>query len=298
MRKHPPTVAQRKARLGRLFILPFTLGFLFFFLQPLLMSLYYSLSNISLVGGFSVTFSGFGNYKRLLLEDQDYLPLLTYSLRQMVVQVPLIILFSLFIAMILNQKFRGRAFVRAIFFLPVIVSSGIIISILKQDVFSQSIMSGSAQTAYIFKSSGIEEILLNTSLPTSITNYVTDVINGIFDMLWKTGVQILIFLAAIQSVPGQLYEAAKIEGATGWESFWKVTFPMISPMILVNVIYSIIDSFTDYTNSMMIQIMKVGFNQQRIADGCAMAWFYMAVVLAILGVVTLVINKLIYYRTE
>ena len=180
----------------------------------------------------------------------------------------------------------------------VIVSSGIIISILKQDVFSQSIMSGSAQTAYIFKSSGIEEILLNTSLPTSITNYVTDVINGIFDMLWKTGVQILIFLAAIQSVPGQLYEAAKIEGATGWESFWKVTFPMISPMILVNVIYSIIDSFTDYTNSMMIQIMKVGFNQQRIADGCAMAWFYMAVVLAILGVVTLVINKLIYYRTE
>lgn len=95
-----------------------------------------------------------------------------------------------------------------------------------------------------------------------------------------------------------MYEAAKIEGATGWESFWKVTFPMISPMILVNVIYSIIDSFTDYTNSMMIQIMKVGFNQQRIADGCAMAWFYMAVVLAILGVVTLVINKLIYYRTE
>lgn len=297
--KRPMTVARRKSRLGRLFILPFTIGFIFFFLQPLVLSLCYSFSELTLSGkGMSLEFKGLENYIFLLTRDVDFLPTLWANLQQMVTQVPFIILFSLFIAMILNQKFKARGFVRAIFFLPVIVSSGIIISILKQDVFNQSITAGSAQASYIFQSSGIKDMLMSTNLPLSLTNYVTNVINSIFDMLWKTGIQILIFLAAIQSVPGQLYEAATIEGATAWESFWKITFPIISPMILVNVIYSIVDSFTDYTNSMMQMIMRVGFNNVRYAYACAMAWVYLLVVLVILGLVSWVINKLVFYRTE
>jgi ABC-type sugar transport system permease subunit len=293
------TVAGRKAKIGRLFILPFTIGFILFFLQPLIMSLSYSFSNITFGGnGMKISWLGLDNFQFLLTSDVDFLPTLSANLRQMVTQVPVIILFSMFIATILNQRFLGRGLARAVFFLPVIVSSGIIISILKQDVFNQSITAGSAQTSYIFQSSGIQDILYSTSLPTSVINYVTNVINSIFDMMWKSGVQILVFLAAIQSVPGQLYEAANIEGATPWESFWKITFPIISPMILVNVIYSIVDSFTDYMNPMMQMIMRVGFNNVRYSYACAMAWLYLAIILAIIGFVSFMINKLIFYKVD
>lgn len=293
------TVAKRKARLGRYFILPFTIGFILFFLQPLMMSLYYSFSNITFgQKGMNISWLGLENFQFLLFRDVDFLPTLSYNLRQMAVQVPIIILFSMFIATMLNQKFKGRGFTRAIFFLPVIVSSGIIISIMKQDVFNQSITSGSAQTSYIFQSTGIKDILNSMSLPTAVINYLTDIINSIFDMMWKAGVQILIFLAAIQSVPAQLYEAANIEGATSWESFWKITFPIVSPMILVNIIYSIVDSFTDYNNSMMQMIMRVGFNNVRYSYACAMAWLYLLVILLVIGFISLFINRFVFYRSE
>lgn len=293
------TVAQRKAACGRLFILPFTIGLIFFFIQPLVLSLYYSFCNLKVgAEGMTVTWNGLTNYIQLFTKDVDFLPYFWAQLRQLALQVPFILLFSLFIAIILNQNFRGRAAMRAVFFLPVIVSSGVIISILKQDVFSQSITAGSAQASYIFQSSGIAEMLAESNLPTSVTNYVTDVINGCFDMLWKCGVQILVFLAAVQSIPGQLYEAAHVEGATGWEAFWKITFPMISPMILVNIVYSIIDSFTDYNNTMMQMIVRIGFNEFRYGYASAMAWIYMLAVLLILGAVTLVTKKLIFYYTD
>ena len=297
--KKQRTVAQRKALYGWLFILPFTIGFVMFFIQPLVFSIIYSFNTLRLTpDGMDVIFKGFDNYIQLFTKDVEFLPYFAAQLRQMAVQVPFILLFSLFIAIILNQKFRGRAAMRAVFFLPVIISSGVIISIMKQDVFSQSITAGSAQASYIFQSSGIAEMLANSNIPTAISNYVTEVINGCFDMLWKTGVQTLVFLAAVQSIPGHLYEAAKVEGATAWESFWKITFPMISPMILVNVVYSIIDTFTDYNNAMMQMIIRIGFNEFRYGYACAMAWVYMAAVLAILGVIVLIVRKMIFYYTE
>ena len=297
--KKQRTVAQRKALYGWLFILPFTIGFVMFFIQPLVFSIIYSFNTLRLTpDGMDVIFKGFDNYIQLFTKDVEFLPYFAAQLRQMAVQVPFILLFSLFIAIILNQKFRGRAAMRAVFFLPVIISSGVIISLMKQDVFSQSITAGSAQASYIFQSSGIAEMLANSNIPTAISNYVTEVINGCFDMLWKTGVQTLVFLAAVQSIPGHLYEAAKVEGATAWESFWKITFPMISPMILVNVVYSIIDTFTDYNNAMMQMIIRIGFNEFRYGYACAMAWVYMAAVLAILGVIVLIVRKMIFYYTE
>lgn len=293
------TSSKRKARIGRLFILPFTLGFIFFFLQPLLFSLYYSFTQNSPKGNTMIfSWIGLNNYRFLFQQDTDFLPTLFVNLNQMITQVPVIVMFSLFIAVVLNQRFKGRTFVRAVFFLPVIISSGIIISILYQDVFNQSIRMGSAQTAYIFQSSGLSDILYSSNLPVGVITFITNILSSIFDMLWKTGVQILIFLAAIQGVPLQLYEAAKVEGATGWESFWKITFPIISPMILVNVIYSIVDSFTDYLNPMMRLINDIGFRDIRYSYASAMGWIYMLIVLSIILMVNLVIGKLVFYRSE
>lgn len=293
------SIKKRKARTGRLFILPFTIGVIFFFIQPIALSFYYSFTNITTSKeGFVFHWSGLENFKDLFTKDVDFLPTLVANVRSMLTDVPVIILFSMFIAVILNQKFKGRTFTRAVFFLPVIVSSGIIISILYQDVFNQSIQAGSAQASYIFNSSGLNELMITLNLPQFVIDSVTRAISGIFDMLWRTGVQILIFLSAMQNIPTQLYEASKVEGATSWENFWKITFPMVSPLILVNVIYTIIDTFTNYLNPVMNLIYREGIVNLRYSYGSAMSWVYLAVVITFISVVYFLVSRIVFYRVD
>lgn len=292
-------MARRRAWTGRLFVLPFTLGFLLLFLYPTVESLIYSFSNVTFDGGmFSVSWLGVDHYVFAFTKDATFPVLLADTFKNMALQVPVILLFSLFIAMVLNQKFRGRTLARAVFFLPVIVTSGVVISILNEDIFNQTIQMGNQQSTAIFQATGLQQMLLALKIPSSVISTLTEMVSSIFDTLWRSGVQILIFLAAMQGVSPQLYEAARIEGATAWESYWKITFPIISPLLFTCLVYTIIDTFTDYSNTLMLTIQQMAFQQLRYAYACAMAWIFFVLVALVLFVVNRIVGRLVFYSVE
>lgn len=292
------TEIQRRSRAGKLFILPFIIGFVCFYLQPLALSIYYTFLNMQPAkgGGVSLDWVGLENYNHMFGKETEFWQVLVKTLTEMGKNTPIIIIFSLFISIILNQNFRGRFLARAIFFMPVVVTSGIVISIIKGDAFYSNVESEASTT--MFQAAGMADVLKGMNLPEGIIEWFTGVVGEIFDTLWKCGVQILLFLASLQSVPPQLYEAAKIEGATGWEIFWKVTFPNVSPIILVNLIYTIIDSITDANNELMRHINSTAFNQLIYSRACLEAWIFFIILLVIVGAVFLIGNRVVFYQTN
>jgi len=245
------TLTQKRAITGYLFIMPWLVGFIWFYVRSLLMAGQFSMSNLQMKdnGGFTLDFVGLSNFKYAFLEDATFNQILVNSVGNMVIDVPLIIFFSLFVAIILNSKFKGRTLVRAIFFLPVIMNAGAINDALTlareaatggvAAISAEAAATGMVNTDYFF------EIFMDLGVPAGIIDYITLAVARIYDIVQASGVQIIIFIAALQSVGGSLYEVAKIEGATAYETFWKVTFPMVSPLILTNVVYTIVDSFID-----------------------------------------------------
>ena len=291
-------LSQQQARAGWLFISPFIFGVCMFFVIPLIKSFWYSFTDVEFVlGGTNTTWNNFANYVEAFRGDVDFLPMLGTALGNILWQVPVIIIFSMFIALILNQKFRGRVFARAVFFLPVIVTSGIIISIINNDYYAGQVEQG-GQTSSMFSVGSIQTILMNSGFSDQLIELFVTIADNIFNITWKSGVQILLFLAGLQSVPGQLYEAAKVEGATGWETFWKITFPMITPQIIINVTYSVVDSFTDYDNQVMQYVYDLGFFQMRYGYSSAVAWIFFICIIAILGVVNFLLNKIAFYQVD
>lgn len=279
------TELQRRRRAGLCFTAPFIIGFLCFYLQPLALSLYYTFLNVQPAkgGGVSMDWHGLGNYQYLFNKETDYWQALVGTLGEMLKNTPVILVFSLFISVILNQKFTGRMFARAVFFMPVVVTSGIVIKFVQGDTFIDSVETDASTT--IFNAAGMTEILKGMNLPEEIVKIFTEIVNQTFDTLWKCGVQILLFLAALQGVSPQLYEAAKIEGATGWEIFWKVTFPNVAPIVLVNLIYTIIDSITDVNNTLMSSVNTTAYKKLMYSVACLEAWIFFLILLAIIGIV-------------
>lgn len=286
----------RETLTGLLFISPWIIGFLFLFAEPLIRSLFYSFNKITISeNGFVMKFIGLGNFDYALNKDADFKLSLIASLRSIIADVPVIVIFSLFMALVLNQKFRGRTFARAVFFLPVIISSGIIISYLKNDIFSNSIRDGSS--AFLFQSFNIIEILNYLNVPPVIYGRLIDLVNQVFDLSWKSGIQILLFIAALQTIPKSFYEASTMEGCTSWEAFWKITFPMISPMILVNIIYTIVDSFTDFNNPVMYTVYSK-YSQLQFDLSSAYAWMYFICVFVIILVIIRYLSKKVFYMVD
>ncbi len=199
-------------------------------------------------------------------------------------------------ALIINGKFRGRTLVRAIFFLPVICGSGLILEILQGDAMSNSILSGT-RSSMLFQTSGLENMLMNMGMAQELVDTMMGIVNNIFVLTWKSGIQILLFLAGLQTVSPSLYESAKIEGATSWETFWKVTFPMIGPMLVLNLIYTVIDSFTDYGNAVMQYIYTFGKSLD-FSYSAALSWIYFVLVLLVVGVVYFFVNRRIAYTVD
>ncbi len=296
--KRQLTEIQRRSRAGLLFIAPFIIGFVCFYLQPLVISIYYTFLNMQPAkgGGVSLDWVGLENYKYMFGTETEFWMNLWNTFIEMVKDVPIIIIFSLFISVILNQNFKGRFLARAIFFMPVVVTSGIVIKIIQGDTFYSTVESDASTT--MFQAVGMAEVLQGMNLPEGLIEWFTQVVGEIFDTLWKCGVQILLFLASLQSVPPQLYEAAKIEGATGWEIFWKVTFPNVTPIILVNVIYTIIDSITDANNALMSYINSTAFSQLIYSRACLEAWIFFVILLIIVGIIFLVGNRIVFYQTD
>ncbi|MBE6903883.1 MAG: sugar ABC transporter permease [Ruminococcaceae bacterium] len=282
---------KRLERYGIMFILPWLIGLVLFFIKPIAYSLYYSFSSISFgADGIESAWIGFKNYNEIFFENTEYLPALLDAFKNIVSEVPLILAISLFLGLILSKKFIGRTFSRVVLFLPVIIASSIVITLLKNDIFAQNIMKGDVNST-LFNATGITSMLNNMNVPSKITEALTGVINNIFDLIWQSGIQILLFLSAIQSIPKSFYEAAQIEGANAWISFWKITFPMLLPTVLVATVYSIIDSFTGYDNP-VIKLIDVAYKENmRYAYASAMSWGYFVLIMIVLALVFFFVGR-------
>lgn len=241
---------------GYLFILPWLVGFIVFYVRSLILTTQFSFSTMSIDavnGGYTLLPAGLENFRYAFFEHGSFKQTLTSSVLNMLIDVPLITFFSLFMAMLLNKKFPGRAVVRAIFFLPVILNSEAITAAMEiSEMMMQGGVSGqvaettaSAGSTIAFDIDYIINMFMNLGLPAKLLDYIISAVARINDIIAMSGVQIIIFIAALQSIPSSMYEVAKIEGATGYETFWKVTFPMVMPHIVTNVVYTIVDSFAE-----------------------------------------------------
>ena len=219
--------------------------------------------------------------------------------------IPSIVLFSLFVAIILNQKIAGRAAFRAIFFIPVILTTGLISDIDKSNSLSSymestaGIDNGSGQTstaAQIVSVMDIQALFQNMMVGNEIVVYVVNLVNNIFNIVNRCGVQMLIFLSGLQSISPAIYESCSIDGASGWETFWKITLPMVSPMILVNTIYTIIDAFTSADNQVMRYISSVYEKADGNVLSSAMSWMYFLIVILIIALVAAILSAFVFYQ--
>ena len=221
----------------------------------------------------------------------------------MAFDIPAILIFSLFVAVILNQKMVGRAAFRAIFFLPVVVSTGLMESIMNTS-YSESgsgMDLGAEETATdkVASALALEELLLSVfqglGFGEGLVTYIVGAVQSISTIINRSGVQILIFLAALQSISPAIYESCQIDGATSWETFWKITFPMVSPMILVNGVYTIIDNFTTESNSVM-SVIDETYASGKMHVSAAMGWMYFLVVLLVVGIIAAIFSAYVFYQ--
>ncbi len=286
----------RKAVWGYLFILPWIIGFALFFLKPVCQSIEYSFSSIKMAqNGFDLTPVGVDNYSFLLFRDAKFMPLVGAATLKMLYETPLIVLLSLFIAVMLNQRFRGRAFFRSVFFFPVIITSGVVYVML-QGVISGNTL-GATQNAYLFQTAGLRELMIGSGIPTGVVEGVNTIVNQVFALIMESGVQILLFLSGLQKIPSSTYEAARIEGAGEWDNFWRITVPMTIPVMLLNVVYTIIDSFmaygtTEAGNQVMATIHQTGFGSQfQFGMSAAMSWIYMTIIALLLVIVFALLGR-------
>ena len=307
-RRSASSLDKRKARAGWLFVLPFLLGFIFIYFPIIFDSIKLSFYTMTTSAtGYEIEWAGLQNYKDAILEtkvgSQTFLQALVVGLEKMIFDIPAIIIFSLFMAVLLNQKMAGRALFRAIFFVPVIISTGIMESIEAQNtlggLMDEGIADGSEQSAsdQIVSAMDIEKLFSSMQVGTELVTLVVGWVNNIFSIVNRSGVQMLIFLAGLQSISPAIYESCQIDGATAWETFWKITFPMISPMILVNAVYTVIDSFTSGSNTIMSFIDNVydnAKNGQVISS--AMSWMYFLIVILIVVIVAAICSAFVFYQ--
>ena len=296
----------RKARQGYFFVAPFIIGIVLIYIPILLDSIWFSfnrLNNDNFVNGvMSPVYESVGlqYYKYALLQNPNFVSRLLAGLQQLVFEVPAVIIFSLFIAVVLNQKMLGRALFRAIFFVPVIISTGLMETLIHQDMMADQTESGindgtgGGGASEIVSVLDIQKLFGSMKVGGQLVTYVVQIVNNVYNIINYSGVQMLIFLAGLQSISPSIYEAAQIEGATGWETFWKITFPMISPMILVNAVYSVINAFTRSTNPAMSFISSHYVGNP--FEATAMSWLYFGVIMLIIAAVVGIVSTFIFYQ--
>jgi len=308
-RRKSKSLDKKKAKMGWIFVLPFVLVFLLVYVPILIDSINYSFHEIVILpgGGFDLDFVGWDNYSYALFENPDFVQTLTTGIQQLVFDIPAIVIFSLFMAILLNQKMSGRTFFRAVFFVPVILSTGIISSIEQQNnamvsdlmgdgMALEDMDEGASQGVEVISAMDVQALFANMKVGTELVDYVVSIVNHIYGIINRSGVQMLIFLAGLQSISPAIYESCTVEGATAWETFWKITFPMISPMILVNAVYTVIDAFTSSTNSVMTFISNVAAETNGDVRSSAMSWMYFLIVMLIISVVSAVMSAYVFYQ--
>lgn len=277
------TIRRRHVLVGLSFVSPWIIGFLWFFAVPFVRTVMLSFGTITNYGTFSVTFAGWEHFYRAFYVDGQFIPMFLNVVRDALINIPLIIFFSFYFSVILNRKMKGRGLFRMLCFLPVILGTGFVM----EQLLGNNVSSESIKIA--------EEFLLPPDMLAYIgpkaAGYVTFFLERLNLILWHCGVQILIFLSGLQEVPASLYEAAKVDSATEWESLWFITMPMMAPLVLLNLVYTMVDSFTDASNPIIQYILDYGFEFNQFEYASAIGLIYLLFVLAFIGIVFLLFRK-------
>ncbi len=295
--KKAKSLDAKKSRSAFIFLSPWLLGMLLFFVIPIFQSFYYSFADISIdLDGVSSSFVGLTNIKYLISKDPDYIKNLIAGIKDMLISVPFILVVSLILAVLLNNKFKGRLFFRSLFFLPVIITSGVVLQLYL------SAASGNATEVAVSKSVSFSMIDFSTvldglNLPASLETYLSEVMDNLFMLVWQSGIQVVLFIAGLQSIPDLLYEVSKVEGATKWEEFWFLTLPMLSRTMYLIIVFTIVENITLTTNPVIAQSYNL-FNNLYYGRGSAALWLYFLIVGIALFLILKVYNKFFLERWE
>jgi len=289
------SLEKQSRKYGYIFTAPFIIGLTFGIIYPIVLSLVYSFGKIiPTSAGYNINFVALENYKYIFTVDATFNKMLVSTLKTTLLNVPVVVIFSFFLASVLNGNFFGRSLARTILFLPLILFSNIVMSLMSSDAVSASIAEKSGVVTGEF--SGVFAELLNKAhISTSVSSILTSSVDNIGNILAMSVIPTIVILAGLQSISASVYEASYMEGATPWEVFWKISLPIVSPMILVSVIYCIIDSFTSVSNTVISRVRKECFTNLSLGLGSAMAWSYLLIVLLIVGACYLVANKFVSY---
>lgn len=280
---------------GLIFASPFIIGFIAFFLLPLINTIYYSLNKVGVgdQGGMTFEWTGIQNYIDLFQTEvtttnTTMARLFTEENSTMLLSLPLIVIFSLFMALLANQKFKGRAIVRLIFFLPIILGIDVVMNMLTITTGSTTLDTGSN----LLSGSYVTIFLVRTlNVPMRVLYPIMTYVENIFELISQAGVQTLVYLTALQSISPSLYEVSKMEGATAYETFWKVTIPSIMNITFFVVIYTIVDLFLK--SSIAEEAYAFAFTQGKIGVGSALSVVYIGNVILVLAIAALLLRKVV-----
>ena len=257
---------RREAITGLLFVSPWIIGLCAFFAFPIFRSLQLCFVNVVNMTDYSVEWAGLDHFKEIFETDTWYIKHFLTSMKEMLLQIPLTNIFAIFIAILINKKFPGRTVYRTIFFLPVILGAGFVMS----QLLGQGVQGEAMET--------VKSVLLPTQiriyLGPKVTTFFTDFLSLITSILWKCGVQIIIYLSGLQSVSPSLYEAARVDSATEWEMFWLITMPMLTPIMLLNLVYSLVDYFINSDNPLFKHIQNTAFQLNQFENSSAMSCLF------------------------
>lgn len=294
-KKKYKSIEQLKSRYGLGFTAIWIIGFIMFFAYPIIQSIWYAFTDVTLSAeGVATEFVGLKNFNYILNEHPEYTSWLTADLSTILYSLPIILLVSLVLALLLNQKFRGRLFFRALYFVPVIIASGVVIELMFQTT-SDELSNAGVTTSITASMFSIEDVTGWLNIPDSVARVVKNIINNIFDLLWSCGIQTVLFIAGLQSIPRSLYEASKVEGATKWEEFWFITFPSLGSVTLLVGVYTMVDVFTN-TRNVLIEKTYEMIGLGNYDETSAMLWIYFAAVGVIMGIILFIYNRFLLKR--
>ena len=286
------TLTTKRNYIGFLYVLPFIVGFLLFYAYPLAKSVIYSFGELDASSGYRVTLIGFSNYIKAIRVDTVFYQYIIEAIQDMALKLPVILVFSFLMANIIKPEFAGRNAVRLILFLPVVLSSGIVSQIEAGDMVQGIFSSMVSDESSLVSADELNQFLLNMGFPNAVSSFVIQAVEEISLIINSSGIQILIFLSALQSISPSLYEAASVEGATGWENFWLITFPMVIPQIIVCTVFTVIDLFCSSNNDVMQYIHTQAFSNMQFGLSAAMSWIFTVIILIALviyvGVFTII----------
>lgn len=284
---HARGIEALKERYGWICVSIWVFGLIVFFIIPIFQSFLFTFCKVKVdVGGLDIKWLGFENIRYIIKDDLNYLDNLKSSVGSFAYSFPIILILSLIIALLLNQKFKGRVFFRAIYFLPVIIASGVILGTI---IGETSVSSSGADEAVTANMIDVSELVEWTGLPEKLGKYFNDAINKIMNLVWNCGVQIILFIAGMQSIPDLYYEVSKVEGATAWEEFWFITFPSLSRVITLVTVFTMVELMTSQTDKVIEQAYNL-ISSQQFGQSSAMLWVYFCIIGAILGTILVAFN--------